>query len=896
MPRQPAIKNAWTATAEDVLSTLQVNPAQGLNTETVLRQRRRHGANRLRKAVSRGPWRILIDQFASLMMGILAAAVLLALLMGDWVDAAAIAMVILINAAIGFVTEFKAVRSMEALQRLGQMHTRVRRDGRVQDIPAAELVSGDIVLIEGGDVVTADLRLISASRLEADESTLTGESLPVPKAATPVPPDTPLAERASMLFKGTAVTRGSAEAVVVAVGYGSELGQIASLTQRTDAAATPLEIRLEQMGRRLIWLTLALTAVLVLVGVVAGRDFVLMLETAIALAVATIPEGLPVVATIALARGMWRMARRNALVTRLSAVETLGATGIICTDKTGTLTENRMSVARLALADAELALSRGQWSQDGQPLPAAEHAPLRAALETGALCNNAEWQPGEPARAVGDPMEIALLAAAATVGIERPALVTDWPELREEAFDPASKMMATFHQGQDGLRVAVKGAPEAVLAACNWIMTGAGEQALGPVGRAAWLARNEMLAGEGLRILALATRSAATVDESPYEDLVLLGLVAFLDPPRADVPDAIAACRTAGIRVVMLTGDQAVTAGYIARAVGMSDDDQLPQVLTGADIFPADELDAASQARLRAAGVFARVEPKQKLDLIELHQLGGMVVAMTGDGVNDAPALKKADIGVAMGQRGTQVAREAADMVLKDDAFGTIVHAVEQGRIIFDNIRKFVLYLLSCNVSEVMIVALATFANAPLPLLPLQILFLNLVTDVFPALALGVGPGDRRIMQRPPRPADEPILTARHWWTVIGHGLTITIATLGAFALALLWLGYDQHAAVTVSFLTLAFAQLWHVFNMRDRAAGLVRNDVTRNPWVWGALALCLFLVAAALYLAPLDSVLQLTPPTAKGWTLVVLCSLLPLLLGPLVTGLTRRRNENEAQ
>lgn len=458
------VKHPWARDAADVLAALQVVAEQGLSPSEVVSRRRRFGPNQLRQARQRSAWRILADQFASLMMALLGGAVLLALFMADWVDALAIVVVILINAAIGFVTEFKATRSMEALYRLGQVNARVRRNGRLREVPAASLVPGDIVVLEGGDMVTADLRLVSASRLEADESTLTGESLPVPKDPAPVAAEMPLAERASMLYKGTAVTRGSAEAVVVATGLASELGRISELTIRTDESATPLEIRLEQMGRRLIWATLVLTAALALVGILAGRELVLMLETAIALAVATIPEGLPVVATIALARGMWRMARRNALVTRLSAVETLGATGIICTDKTGTLTENRMAVARIALAAGEVEVSAEAGYRGAATV---EDPVLRSLLEVGALCNNAEWRTGAAGeRAVGDPMETALLAGAALAGIERPDLLAEYPEVREEAFDTETKMMATFHQVGDGIRVAVKGAPGAVLAAC----------------------------------------------------------------------------------------------------------------------------------------------------------------------------------------------------------------------------------------------------------------------------------------------------------------------------------------------------------------------------------------------------------------------------------------------
>ncbi|MDP3687815.1 MAG: HAD-IC family P-type ATPase [Sulfurimicrobium sp.] len=872
----------WATDGAKILAGIGVSLERGLDAHAVARNRKRFGPNQLRQARRRNAWHILLDQFASLMVALLAVAALIAYLTMDWVDGTAIVAVILINAAIGFTSELKAVRSMEALYRLGQTRTRVRRAGRIIEIPAVELVPGDIVAIEAGDMITADVRLISASRLQADESALTGESLAVNKAIDPLPDQTILAERRNMLFKGTAVTLGSAEGVVVATGLDSELGKISSLVLETDSSDTPLEKQLEHLSWRLVWITLALTAALAATGIAAGHDIVLMLQTAIALAVATVPEGLPVVATIALARGMWRMARRNALVNRLSAVETLGATGIICTDKTGTLTENRMTVTRLILPAGELDVSgENGFLRAGKAFDPALDAAFRAAIEVCVLCNNAELDTDrneKTGKHVGDPMETALLALGRKAGLERAALLAEQEEVREEAFDPQTKMMATFHRHNGQLGIAVKGAPEAVLSACSAFLSADGEERLDAGKKQFWLDQNQKMAGEGLRVLVLATRQADSIDTLPYSKLTFLGLVGLTDPPRAEVRAAIEECRSAGIRVVMFTGDQPATARHVARAVGLADT-AADEIILGEELEPAGRLTPAAQARILAASIFARVSPKQKLDLVEIHQNNGMVVAMTGDGVNDAPALKKADIGVAMGLRGTQVAREAADMVLKDDAFSSIVTAVRQGRIIFDNIRKFVLYLLSCNVSEILVVAGATLVNAPLPLLPLQILFLNLVTDVFPAMALGVGPGDPNIMRRPPRPASEPILARRHWIAVASYGVLIALSVLAAFALAFR-LGYTQQEAVTLSFLTLAFAQLWHVFNMRRAGSGMLVNDITRNPYVWGALALCIALFALALYLPVLAGLLQLTPPDTTGWAIILGFSLIPLFLG----------------
>ncbi|MGD9497985.1 MAG: cation-translocating P-type ATPase, partial [Armatimonadota bacterium] len=762
----------WARPAHELLEELSVDPAQGLTKAEVRQRLGRFGPNCIRAATAVSPWAILASQFRSLIMLLLAIAAAVAFVVGDSVEAVAIVAVIVINATIGFVTEMRAVRSTEALERLGRVPARVRREGTVEEIDAQHLVPGDIVLGEAGDVISADLRLLETSRLEADESALTGESVPVRKQVDPVPEDAPLAERLSMLYKGTAVTRGSGEGVVVGTGMNTELGLISALTESAEDTATPLEKRLDQLGRRLIAVTLGLIAIVVISGIMAGRDLVLMIETGIALAVATIPEGLPIVATTALARGMLRMARRNALISRLSAVETLGATSVIAVDKTVTLTENRMAVRAIELEAGTIEVTGDVLSRDGdlllddEAIAADELPALAELLRVGALCNNASLGNGRDGelQATGDPMEVALLVAAAKAGIERAQLLERMPEVREEAFDSETNMMATVHRLDGGSCAAIKGAPESVIATCAAILTGDGEREFGAEQREHWLRRNEELARSGLRVLGCARKRMDDAEGDAYAGATFLGLVGLIDPPRPEAAQAIAQCQHAGIRFIMMTGDQPLTALAIARDVGLvGEEASRDDVIEGRELRDVEKLPPEERARAREIHILARVSPEQKLDLIALHQETGAIVAMTGDGVNDAPALKKADIGIAMGRRGTQVAREAADMVLSDDRLETIVAAVEQGRVIFGNIRKFVLYLLSCNVSEVLVVSLAAMASMPLPILPLQILFLNLVTDVFPALALGTGEGERGIMDRPPRPHDEPILTRRHW-------------------------------------------------------------------------------------------------------------------------------------
>lgn len=888
-------KHAW----QEILKELNVDEETGLTEKEVKNRRRKYGSNRLRKAESRSAWKIFIEQFRSLVVILLVAAAAVSFVFGEVIEAIAIAAVIAINAAIGFFTELRAVRSMEALQEMGQPSVRVRRAGKIREISAEDIVPGDLVILESGDVVSADLRLMEAAKLQANESALTGESVPVSKKSEPIEGNTPLAERDNMLFKGTAVTRGSGEGIVVATGMETELGQISSLVEEAEEEITPLEERLDELGQRLVWVTLTIAAVIAVTGILVGKDVFLIVETAIALAVATVPEGLPIVATIALARGMWRMANRNALINRLSAVETLGATNVICTDKTGTLTENRMTVTEMLVPGEKLEVTgeglqiEGQFNRDGQAIDPRDHEVLRQTLRVGVLCNNASLQMDqEEDKAVGEPMEVALLVAGLKAGMKRNELLEDLPEVREVAFDPDTKMMATFHKEDGRYRVAVKGAPEAVLLACSAVLSEGGEKSMGERDRDYWLEQNEHMADEGLRVLALATKQTGSDEDDPYEDLTLLGLTGLLDPPREEVRPALDACKSAGIRVIMVTGDHPVTARKIALAVNLVQENGV-EVVLGSKIKPVDQLESAERQRILDAQILARVSPEQKLDLITLHQENGAIVAMTGDGVNDAPALKKADIGVAMGQRGTEVAKEAADMVLRDDAFSTIVVAVRQGRVIFENIRKFVFYLLSCNISEIMVISLASLVNAPLPIRPLQILFLNLVTDVFPALALGVGEGDPAIMNHPPRDPEEPVLARRHWSGIAGYGLIITISVLGIFALALTSFGMTTQKAVTISFLTLAAAQLWHVFNMRDPDSKVIRNEVTQNIYVWGALVLTIGLLIAAVYLPGLSTLLQTVDPGVDGWIMVFIASVIPLIIGQILKSLSSKMDWN---
>lgn len=867
--------DAFWMSVQDLAQKLESDPATGLGPDEVKRRLHLHGPNRLRRQKKKSALAVLLHQFRSIIVLLLASAAVMSFAMGDIAEGVAIVFVLILNSAIGFFTELKAARSIEALMRIAEVRTRVRRGGQVRMIDARDLVPGDVVILEAGDVVTADLRVSEASNLQADESVLTGESAPVTKRTEPTDKGAALGDRLSMAFKGTAITQGTGQGIVTATGMATELGRIADLAQSAQGEVAPLERRLDKLGHRLVWLTFALAALTVFAGILRGHDVAIMVQTGVALAVAAVPEGLPVVATLCLARGMWRLSRRKALITRLSSVETLGATTVILTDKTGTLTENRMTVARYLLATGDVDVDGAKASDPPEP-----DGPMGWAIRIGALCSNAELGAGGVDDPTGDPMEIALLSAAAAFGVSRNSLLDATPEVSEHAFDPGTKMMATVHESGQGHLFAVKGAPEAVIGVCTKVIGQDGIRAMTADARREWADRSSRAAQGGLRVLALAMKDGLPKDADPYEDLTLAGLVCLQDPVRRDVPDAIEACRAAGVRVIMLTGDHADTAAAIARQARLGDGEMT--VIESGEIAGLDleTIRDQDRARLLDADVFARVSPETKLMLVSLFQGAGHVVAMTGDGVNDAPALKKADIGIAMGQRGTQVAQEAANMVLQDDAFVTIIAAMRQGRVIFDNIRKFVIYLMSCNVSEVLIVCLAVGAGLPTPLLPLQILFLNLVTDVFPAFALGLGKGDGTAMTKPPRDPAEAIVN-RPGWILIGmFGLFITIATLAAFACALFWLGLAHGPAVTVAFLTLALAQLWNVFNVKDRDAPLLRNEVTRNGYVWGAIVLCLGLIGLALWFPPLADLLGLPNPGPAGLGVAATASLVPVLLG----------------
>jgi Ca2+-transporting ATPase len=882
---------AWHAlTLEEACERLESDCARGLTEPEAAARLARHGRNLLAASRGRSGLSILLHQFRSMIVLLLIAATIIAFLLGERVEAAAILIVILLNASIGFLIEWKAERTLSALRRHGVAMAHVLRDGVEREIVGAELVPGDVVVIAGGARVPADGRVIESVRLQIDEAALTGESRPVTKATDPVADEAAsLGDRVDMAYLGTAVTDGRGRLLVTATGRHTELGQIGTLVSEAVARETPLEKKLGLLGRWLIGIVLALCAIIVAAGWLRGNGFLQMLEVGISLAIAAVPEGLPAVATMTLALGMQRMVRMGAIIRRLPAVETLGSTTVICTDKTGTLTRNEMTVRAFILDGRRIDVTgggygvAGEFLAAGQPVdrPGSEH--LGLALRIGALCNDARIERAEGrATVLGDPTEAALIVAAEKAGLDHAALVRDHRRLHELPFDSVKQRMITVHETPERHTVAyVKGAPATVLEASSHQLTAAGASPLTPGARQGLLDGNQELADATLRVLALAYKELpdAYEDAELARGLTFVGLVGMEDPLRDEARAAIATCREAGIRTVMITGDQRATAGGIARQLGIDQDaDGHPlQAVHGRDL---NDLDATGWQRVvSTTAVFARVSPKQKLQIVEALQADAQIVAMTGDGVNDAPALKRADIGIAMGRRGTEVAKEAAAMIITDDDFASIVAAVEQGRIIYANILKFIHYLFSCNTAEILVIFVAIMIGWPLPLGPLQILWLNMVTDVFPALALALEPSAPGVMRQPPRDPKEPLVSGGLVWLIAWQGVMLAGFTLVAFVIGMRWhgtTGGGLRLAMTMAFMTLALIQVVHAFNARAQRRSAFSRIFT-NGWLWAAVVLCLLLQAAAVYVPVLQRVLHTAGLTAADWGVIMACSLAPI-------------------
>ncbi|MDX1688044.1 MAG: cation-translocating P-type ATPase [Candidatus Promineifilaceae bacterium] len=906
----------YQQTAEEVIAALETDPEEGLSSSEARRRLEEVGPNELEERGMKSPWRILWEQFTEVMVVILIIASIISLGLGEYTDAIAIMAIVVLNAALGYSQEYRAEQAIAALKKMAVPTVRVRRDGQITEISAREVVPGDIMFLEAGNKVSADGRLLESANLKVQEAALTGESEAVGKKAEMVgEEDLPLGDRKNSVYMGTLVTYGRGTVVVTETGMRTELGKIADMIQEVEREPTPLQKRLADLGRTLAYAAMGIIALVVVLGLLRGESLRELVLTGIAMAVAAVPEGLPAVVTITLALGSQRMLKRRALIRKLPAVETLGSVTTICSDKTGTLTENRMTVTVLDVAgekrSVDALLERGVpvWRSDADAATdlKPEERSLVLLVKVMALANDAVLQPAEDEegrewRAVGDPTEGALVVAAAELGLQKEDLEERWPRVAEVPFTSERKRMTTVHETKvpEGETTAPwraapyvafsKGAVDSLLEICDQVWVGdkavpLDEEMVQRITRA-----NEEMAQNGQRVLSGAFRPLdALPDEEDVEtleqDLTFVGLIGMLDPPRPEVHEAVAKCRTAGIRPVMITGDHPLTARQIARELKIAENGS--PTLTGPDLAKMSSEDLERQ--VEDVPVYARVSPEHKLNIVTAFQTKGQIVAMTGDGVNDAPALKKADIGVAMGITGTDVSKEAADMVLLDDNFATIVSAVEEGRVIFDNIRKFIKYTLSSNTGELWVMLVAPFLGMPLPLLPLQILWINLVTDGLPGLALAVEPAEKGVMEREPFRPKESIFSRGLGWQIIWVGILMGIVSL------LMGFWYWRQDAQghwnTMVFTTLTLAQMGNALALRTNRESLFQVGLLSNKAMLGAVSLTFVLQLAVIYVPFLQDIFQTSALSLRELVISLLASSVIFVAVELDKWRRRRQN-----
>jgi Ca2+-transporting ATPase len=923
-PASQAVPEWHTLTVEQTLEKCATSPKIGLSAEEVSERLAKFGPNQLDEAPPITFWQMLLEQFNDFVVILLLVAAVISAVLGDWIEAAAIMAIVILNAALGVIQQRRAEEELATLRELAAPEANVLRAGRRVTIPAKELVPGDIVFLEAGNFIPADVRLIEAINLRIDEAALTGESVPVQKEAhAHLEIDAPLGDRKNIAFMGTVVTYGRGRGVVVDTGMQTQIGLIAEMLQSVEQEQTPLQRRLAELGRSLGWAALAICGLVFVVGWVRGTPPLDMFIIAVSLAIAAVPEGLPAVVTISLALGMREMIKRHAIIRRLSSVETLGSATVICSDKTGTLTQNEMMVTRV-VADGEFITITGsgygltgEFLREGKPIKLTDYPAILTTLWIGALNNDATleletYKEGHSTyRMVGDPTEGALIVAAAKAGTLPSPLNQAYPRVQEIPFDSERKRMVTVHSVDDPRPedispfydnnhrqwyvVTDKGAPDIVLEQCTHYQDRNDEAVpLDDEQRRRILAANDLMTHEALRVLGVAYRVTQILDDdfdSVIEDdlekeLIFVGLIGMIDPPRPEVPPALETARKAGIRTVMITGDYPNTARAIANEIGLLQEGHL--VLTGNELSQMD--DETLKIEVDHTDVFARVSPQHKMRIVQALRSNGQVVAMTGDGVNDAPSIKQADIGIAMGITGTDVTKETADMVLTNDNYASIVSAVEQGRVIYSNIRKFVYYLLSCNLAEIAIIFLATLAGLPSPLTAIQLLWLNLITDGAPALALGVEKGDPDIMEKPPRPPTEPIINHQMMLGIAVQTVAITTITLLAY-----WIGLKTHPeaseyAETMAFVSLSFSELLRAFTARSENYPILKIGVFTNRSMNWAVISSVVLLLAVVYTPFLNQIFNTVPLGLAQWQYVLPLLFVPALTAEITKWFTSRR------
>lgn len=857
---------------DEIIKLLRTDRSTGLSNEEAELRLKKFGLNKISETKKQSIILIFLSQFKNPIVYLLLFASGLSIYFKEWLDGLSILIVILINACIGFYMEFQADRSMEALKKLSSIPSKIFRNNRLSMLDSIYIVPGDIIYAEAGDIINADARIYRETQLQADESALTGESVPIEKKKETLPEKTQLADRINMIYKGTHITKGNVWAVVTATGMETELGKIADLVQSAKQSATPLEKKLEDFSKKLIKVTIVLVIIIFIAGILNGQKLLEMLQTSIALAVAAIPEGLPIVATLALAQGMLKMAKHKVIVKKLSAVETLGGTNVICTDKTGTLTENKIKVTQV--------FTDGKSWLDGTIGTSSLSFSLMK--KVAILCNTAELRHTNMEETeIGDPLETGLLKFAKGLGENIEIVRQEFPKIKEEPFSSESKVMATLHHSGNDLVAYTKGAVEEIIKRSNLILLDNKPEEFNETLKQHWLNEAENIASSGLRVIAGAYKEVVSKQEKFDTGLTFIGLFGMMDPPRKDVYKALKECRTAGIRVVMITGDHPSTAKNIGIQLGIAEKDT--EIILGSKMKGYELLTDKEKIHWTNAPIFARVSPKQKIDIVKVLQEKGNIVGMTGDGVNDAPALKKADIGIAMGLRGTQIAQDVADMVLKDDSFTSIVIAIKQGRIIFDNIQKFVIFLLSCNLSELFVIAIASVFSLHFQLFPLQILFINLITDVLPALALGVIGGNEAIMKHKPRKMDAPIINSKKWWTIIFYAIILAITSVGGVLVS----HYTIHKSETwnpelcnnILFYSLIFSQLLHVFNMGKTGTNYFKSEVFRSKYVWIAVITSLIILLVLSHIEQVRKVLSIYSMSVQDWLIIVSSALVAMII-----------------
>jgi Ca2+-transporting ATPase len=910
-----------TKSIEQTAEALGTDLKRGLTAQEAQARLENYGPNELKERPRTSFWRMLLAQFNQFLVLILIVSAGISFFLGEYVDSGAIMAIVVLNAILGVVQEGKAEEALAALKKMAAPNAEVLRDGHLLTIPAREVVPGDVVLLETGNYVPADVRLVGSVNLRLEEASLTGESVPVEKEAGLVlKEDLPLGDRRNSAYMSTLVSYGRGKGIVVNTGMNTEIGLIAEMIQSYEEEPTPLQVKLDQLGRWLGTGSLAVCGIVFLIGVLRDTQVGMILQAdggllaylsifrqaivdmfmvAVSLAIAAVPEGLPAVVTICLALGMQEMIKRHALIRKLPAVETLGSATAICSDKTGTLTQDKMMAMQIYVDRTILSVSgegyhpTGEFSDDGHSVDLAGYPGSNLLLRAGLLCNDARLEEGsnggeaEGWRMVGDPTEGALVVAAAKAGFWREELERDYPRLAEIPFDSERKRMTTIHPDPKwgGYVAYVKGAPDIVIELCQKVVEDGQERPLTAERRRRILEVNEALASNALRVLGVAYRPLPEVPKSPTvekveRDLTFIGLIGMIDPARPEAKEAIALARKAGIKTMMITGDYKNTAVAIADELALLSPGG--RVLTGAEL---DQLDDETFAdRVEEVEVYARVSPQHKVRIVEALKKQGHVVAMTGDGVNDAPALKRANIGVAMGVTGTDVSKETADMVLTDDNYASIVSAVEEGRVIYSNIRKFVYYLLSCNVGEILIIFLAMLAGWPVPLTAIQLLVLNLVTDGAPALALGLEKGDPGIMKQPPRRPDEPVINRHMLSGIIIQSVAITSATLLAFWVGLRWFPHNVTAAQTMAFATLSISELLRAYTSRSDRYSLRSIGVFSNKWMQWAVLLSVIIVLAIIYIPVLDPIFNTTFLGLREWLVIA-----PLVLVPAAAAEVRK-------